>query len=400
MKHEFRQTIKRKSFIIMTLIFPVLSLLGILSYQITQELGEPVSATQEEQEVGYVDETRTFTGYTNQPNITLVSYPNEQEAKNALLNEDIKEYLIIPNDYLSSGTITRYTTKRELETPGEVQQGLKNFLLSNLLTEKANFEIIERVKSPMHIVTLRLDEAGEIAEDQGGFGAFVVPYLFAILLCMSIFTSSGFLLQSVAEEKENRIMEILLSSISALQLLIGKVLGLGAAGLLQIVIWLASAMLLAGFASTSIGGMLSTLTVPSSLLNLAVVYFILGYLLFAILMATVGSIGTTAREGQQISGIFTMMGVIPLMLAGFIIPNPDHTLATALTLFPLTSPVTVMMRLGLTTVPIWEMEASIALLAISIVVAMLLGAKVFRAGLLMYGKRASFGEIIKIMKAA
>ncbi len=259
---------------------------------------------------------------------------------------------------------------------------------------------MERVKAPVGLATIRLDETGQVATDQGGFGAFIVPYLFSILLLMAIFSSSGFLLQGLGEEKENRIIEILLSSVSARQLLTGKVLGLGAAGLIQILIWLLSARLLVEMVSTTVGGFATTMQIPSNLLILGIVYFILGYLLFAVLMAGVGSISPTAREEQQLSVFFTMSGVLPLMLAPFIIQNPSHIVTQVFTLFPITAPVTVMLRLGLADIPTWELAVSIALLVMSIIGALVLAAKVFRTFLLMYGKRPRLGEIINSLREA
>ena len=399
LKHEFGQTIKRKSFIIMTLAFPVLALIAIGAFGLIQGMEKP-PALGEAITIGYVDEVGKFSDYTSQPGVTLIPYPIPEEAKSALLAGEISEYFIIPEDYLSTGAITRYTLKRQLEPPGKIERAVKSFLLSNLLLGETSPEIVERVKAPIELVSIRLDETGRVAVDQGGFGAFVVPYLFGILLIMSIFTSSGFLLQGLGEEKENRIIEILLSSVSARQLLTGKVLGLGAAGLLQIVIWLSSARVLVQIASTSIGGLLSALQIPGNFVALGIVYFILGYLLFAILMAGVGSIGATAREGQQLATMFTMPMILPLILIGVIMSNPDHVFTRVLTLFPITAPVTVMVRMGLTDIPAWELAVSIALLLASIIGAMVLAAKVFRTFLLMYGKRPRLGEIIRYLREA
>lgn len=402
LKHEFGQTIKRKSFIIMTLAFPVLALIAIGIFGFIQGMEKP-SPPGEVVTIGYVDEVGNFSGYTEQPGeptVTLIGYGTPEEATSALLAGGISEYFIIPSDYVATGVITRYTLEQELEPPGEIQWAIKSFLLSNLLEGQTSPEVMERVKAPVGLATIRLDETGQVATDQGGFGAFIVPYLFSILLLMAIFTSSGFLLQGLGEEKENRIIEILLSSVSARQLLTGKVLGLGAAGLLQILVWLLSIGVLVEMASTSIGGFLSTLQIPGNFLVLGTVYFILGYLLFAILMAGVGSISPTAREGQQLSVIFTMSGVLPLMLAPFIIQNPSHIVTQVFTLFPITAPVTVMLRLGLTDIPTWELIASIALLVIFIIGSLVLAAKVFRSFLLMYGKRPRLGEIIKSLREA
>ena len=400
LKHEFGQTIKRKSFIIMTLAFPVLALIAIGVFVFIQGIERPPTPG-EEVTIGYVDEVGRFNDYTSQPGgITLTAYPTQEEAAGALLSGDISEYFIISKDYLSTGIMTRYTLERELEPPGETRWAIKSFLVSNLLQGRTSPEITERVKSPLALVSTRLDETGEVATDQGGFGAFIVPYLFAILLMMAIFTSSGFLLQGLGEEKENRIMEILLSSVSARQLLTGKVLALGAAGLVQILAWLLSVMFLVRLASTTIGGFPGTLQIPGNLLILGVVYFILGYLLFAVLMAGVGAVATTAREGQQLSMIFTMSAIIPFIIAPFIMEKPDHIVTQVLTLFPITAPITMMIRLGLTDIPTWELIVSITLLVVSIIGALLLAAKVFRTFLLMYGKRPRLGEIIRCLREA
>jgi len=402
LKHEFGQTIRRKSFIIMTLAFPLLALIAIGIFGFTQGMEKPAPPG-EVVIIGYVDEMGVFSGYTEQPGeptVILIGYETPEEATGALLAEEISEYFIIPSDYMTTGVVARYTLERELEPPGEIRWAIKSFLLSNLLREQTSLEVTERAKAPMALTSIRLDETGQVATDQGGFGAFIVPYLFSILLLMAIFTSSGFLLQGLGEEKENRVIEILLSSVSARQLLTGKVLGLGAAGLLQMLIWLLSAGVLARMASTTIGGLLSTLQIPGNLLVLGLVYFILGYLLFAILMAGVGSISPTAREGQQLSMIFTMSAVIPFMIAPFIMNNPSHVVTQVLTLFPITAPITVMIRLGLTDIPTWELIASISLLVIVIIGSLVLAAKVFRTFLLMYGKRPRLREIIKSLREA
>jgi len=399
-KHEFLRTVKRKGFVIMTLAFPMIALLAIGIYQIVQGI-DTSPAPDEEVTIGYVDKIDLFEGYTEQPGgITFIAYRTEEEATSALLTEDISEYFIIPLDYVSTGVVIRYTSEKELEPPDETQWAMKSFLLSNLLEGQASPEIAERVKSPMWLSSIRLDETGEVATDQGGFGAFIVPLLFGFLLIMAIFSSSGYLLQGLGEEKENRIMEILLSSVSARQLLTGKVLGLGAAGLVQVVIWLLSAVFLVQWVSTTIGGVLSTLQIPDNLLILGIVYFILGYLFFAVLMAGIGAIGATARESQQMSMLFLMPAWIPFWVLFFITRNPNHVINTVLTMIPVTAPTMVFIRLGTSGIPTWELVLSISLLVAAIIGALVLAAKAFRVFLLMYGKTPRLGEIIRRLREA
>ncbi|HEX79464.1 MAG TPA: ABC transporter permease [Dehalococcoidia bacterium] len=398
LKHEFSRTLSRRSFILMTLAFPLLALLAIVGYQATQGLWQP--SAPETTTIGYVDQAGGFDDYTSQQDVILVLQPGEDEATEALLEGEISQYFVIPQDYLSTGLVYRYTLEREVEPPGKVKQVIRNFLIGNLLADETDSLVVERAQYPLSLNSITLDESGQIAEEQGGFAAFIVPYIFSFLLIMAIFTSSGFLMQGLGEEKENRIMEILLSSVSPRQLITGKVLGLGAAGLLQVIVWLISARFLAGMASSTIGGMLSSLQIPTDFLIISLVYFILGYFLFAIIMAGAGSIGASARESQQLSVIFTLMAVSPLWFAYLITSNPNHALVQFLTMFPFTAPVTVMLRMGLTDIPAWQLVVSIGLMIVTIVGLLWLVAKVFRTFLLMYGKTPRLGEIVRYLRQA
>ena len=401
LKHEFLHTVKRKGFIIMTLAFPMIGLTAMGIFQLVQGMDTP-PAPDEEVTIGYVDEVGIFKSYTGQlGGITLTAYETQEEATSTLLAEDISEYFIILPDYVSTGVVTRYTLEKELEPPDETRAAIRDFLLSNLLEGQTSPDIVERVKAPMWLSSVRLDETGELATDQGGFGGFIVPLLFGFLLIIAIFSSSGYLLQGLGEEKENRIMEILLSSVSARQLLTGKVLGLGAAGLAQIVIWLLSAVFLVQWVSTTIGGVLSTLQIPGNLLILGIVYFILGYLLYAVLMAGIGAIGATARESQQLSALVIMPAVLPFyIMLLFLRDNPDHVVGTILTMIPITAPITVFMRLGISEIPTWELVVSIILMVAAIIGALMLSARIFRTFVLMHGKSPGIKEIINSFRRA
>ena len=396
-RHEFTTTIRRISYILLTISFPVLGIMGVLIYMgVTQWGGE--GPPPEDLRIGYVDETSMFDEYTNPDGVVFILYGMNNEAQDALFSEEISEYFVIPKDYLETGLIDRYTTERELELPAKTMVLVGDFLIANLLSGEVSDEVLERAQTPLLPVSYRLDpETGEVIPPENPFAAFGMPYIFALLFMISLFSASGFLLQGVSEEKENRLIEILLSSVSARQLLSGKVIGLGAAGLMQIVIWLLAALLLAAIASSFIAP-LGELTIPIGLIVFGIVYFILGYLLFAIVMAGLGSIGSTARESSQWTMIVVMPAVIPLMLISLFITNPDHVIFTILTLFPPTAAITAVMRLSIGALPLWELLLSIAILTASILVAMWLAARVFRTFLLMYGKRPSFREIRRYIR--
>jgi ABC-2 type transport system permease protein len=396
LRHEFLHMINRKGFIIMTLIVPVLALIAIGVSQFISGIAKPpVEITT----IGYIDEAGGFDQYTTQGNIKLVRFDTQDNASEALINGDVSEYFVIPPDYISTGVINRYTLEKQVEAPTDIAAAIKSFLLSNLLGEKISPETIDRVEAPLNLVTTRLTETGAVAPEQGGLGNFIIPAVFSLLLALSIVFSSTYLLQGLGEEKENRLIEILLSSVSPQQLLTGKILGLGVAGLVQVVVWGVSAPLLLNLASSSIGGFISTIQLPANFLVLAVVYFILGYFLFAVLSAAIGAISSNSREGQQLIPIFTMPTFIPLWLGSLQFLFPESPIWVILSIFPITAPVEVMIRLGVTDIPAWQLATSIAVLALSIIGGLLLTAKVFRTYLLMYGKRPGFGEVIRSLRS-
>jgi len=279
-----------------------------------------------------------------------------------------------------------------------ITAAINNFLLGNLLAGKVPEATIARIEAPLNLVTTRLTETGAVAPEQGGYGNLIIPFVFSILLALSIIFSSTYLLQGLGEEKENRLIEILLSSVSARQLLTGKLLGIGAAGLVQVAIWVISAPFLLNLASSSIGGFISTIQLPANFVALAVVYFILGYLLFAVLSAAIGAISSGSREGQQLIGVFTIPLLIPLWFTSLLMFLPDNPVWAFFTIFPLSAPVEVIMRLGVSDIPVWQLVASIAVLVLSIIGILLLTIRIFRTYLLMYGKRPGVGEVIRNLR--
>ena len=397
LKHEFLHTIKRTGFIIMTVIVPLVALLAIGVSQLVSGIIKP--PVQEVTTIGYVDESGGFQQYTSQGNITLVCFDTPDDATEALVKGDIKEYFVIPADYVSIGVISRYTLEKQPVAPVDITAAIRNFLLSNLLAGKVPAATVDRVEAPLNLVTIRLTATGAIAPEQGGLVNIIIPGVFSLLLLLAIMFSSGYLLQGLSEEKENRLIEILLSSVSARQLLTGKVLGIGAAGLAQVAVWVVSAPLLLNLASSSVGGFISTIQLPANFLVLGIVYFILGYLLLAVVSAGIGAISSNFREGQQLIGIFTLPLLVPLWFMSFLMMFPNNPIWVVLTIFPLTAPVEVMLRLGVSDIPAWELAASIAVLGLSIIGVLLLTIRVFRTYLLMYGKRPRLGEIIRSLRS-
>jgi len=394
-RHEFLHTIKRTGFIILTFALPVLALLAIGISHIASGLIKPPA---EVTKIGYVDEAGGFEEFTSPGNMTLVRFDTREAATRALIKKDINEYFVIPLDYISAGIINRYTVQKEVTPPSATATAIKNFLSSNLLAWKVPATTVARIEAPLNLVTTTLTATGNVATEQGGLGNLVVPGVFGLLLALALVFSSTYVLQGLGEEKENRLMEILLSSVSTRQLITGKVLGIGAAGLVQVVVWVVSIPFLLNLASSSIGGFISTIQIPANFLVLGVTYFILGYLLFAVLSAGVAAISATVREGQGLASIFTLFAIAPFWFFSLLLVFPNSPIWVVFSIFPFSAPVLVMLRLGMTGVPAWQLAASIAVLVLSIVGGLLLAAKLLRTYILMYGKRPKLVEIIRNLR--
>jgi ABC-2 type transport system permease protein len=241
-KHEFLYKIKSASFIIVTLLIPVLALLSIGIFQLVTTLIEPPA--EEIKTIGYVDEIGTFDDHTDQGLTRLVPFASRDDANRALLRNDVTEYIIIPSDYISSGIIQRYTLEKEFITPPVTTAVIKNFLTGNLLKEKVPPDTVTLIVSPLNLEVVRVTEKGDMALEQSNVGNIIIPGVFSLLLCIALMFGATSLINGFGEEKESRLIEVLFSSVSVRQLLISKVLALGAAGLLQVLVWLISAPLL------------------------------------------------------------------------------------------------------------------------------------------------------------
>ena len=397
-KHEFVHTIKRGGWIIMTLIVPVLTLLAIGVVALVTTLSEP--SVEEITAIGYVDEVGIFDDHTTLGSIELVPFASREDANKALSRNEVAEFIIIPANYTSSGTIQRYTLEKELGTPPTTAAMIKIFLTVNLLKALVPPDIVTLIVSPLNLKVTRITEAGEVALEQSNLANLIIPGVFSLLLGLALMFGATSLISGLGEEKESRLIEVLFSSVSVRQLLISKVLALGTAGLLQVLVWLISAPLLLGLASSSFGGFMSKIQIPVNFLVLGIIYFILGYLLFAVLSIGIGAISSSAREGGQLSLFYTLMSFAPLWFMSLLMFFPDSSIWVVLTIFPVTAPVQTMLRLGVSDIPLWQIMTSIGVLGLSIIGGLFLSIKIFRMNMLMVGKRPGFAEIIHSLKNA
>ena len=399
-RHEYLQGIKRLGFIIMTAAVPALGVLGLLLATLlggeAQQVGEFLARQFEgtEQATGIVDRTGLFSPIQPAYGDAFVLLESEAAAAEAVESEEISAALLIPEDYLATGRVVVLTAGSGF---GAVEVGdssdIRAFFVDHLLAGRVDEEIRHRTARPLRPQARVVSDGETRGEGPLSFVfTFVVPYVLSFFLIMTIFVSSGYLLRSVATEKETRVVELIISSVRPMELMAGKVVGLGALGLTQVAVWVVSAVAFSGglVALVAAGG---ALIVPTRVMVLGVVYYLLGYTLYAILMAGIGSLGTTMQESQQLAGFFSFFAAIPYMLSGFLFTNPNALVARILSFFPLTAATMMMLRLPLAEVPWVDVAGSIVVLLASIPAALWVGAKLFRVGLLIYGKRPTVKEI-------
>lgn len=328
----------------------------------------------------------------------------EVDARAALEAGQIREFYRINPDYPADPTVERVVGPargpgiEDLQRRSRQEQALAAVLRTSLVAEQdIPPQTVERLIRPLEVTD---QSAGGGGTPPPGFEAtFLLPYAFTFLFVMSIFITSGYLLQSVTEEKENRVVEILLSSVPPLPLMAGKILGLGAAGLTQVAVWV-----LSGLIALPIVGQrfpqLGTLEIEPLTLVLGLVVFALGYLSYGAIFAAIGALAPGTREAQQYSGFFGFFAVIPLIFASAFLSDISSPLVVALALIPLTAPAAMLQVLALAGDPPWPLlAASLLSLTIFAAVAAVAAARIFRATLLLYGVRPSLRRIVGAITA-
>ncbi|MFQ6100916.1 MAG: ABC transporter permease [Anaerolineae bacterium] len=405
-RHEYLTNVRRAGFIIMTVIVPVLGIVVLLFGTFfagqARQLGEFFEQQFEvgDKAIGVVDGSGYFSPILPKYQENFVPYESEAEAEAALKAEEVSKVLVIGEDYLETGRVVVMSMGSGFDAAMVSDSGVvRAFFVDHLLADRVDLALRERAADPLDVEPRVISSGGE-AHGEGPWGfafTFIIPYFLAIFLVTTIFISSGYLLQSVAEEKESRVIEIVVSSVRPVELMAGKVAGLGVLGLTQVLVWVGSAV---GFSGGAVAllAVAGAVSIPMRVLILGVVYYLLGYTLYAILMAGVGALGTTMRESQQLAGVFSFFAAVPYMLSGFLFANPNMTIARVLSFFPLTAPTMMMMRVPLAEVPWVDVVGSIVILLLSIPAALWMGAKLFRVGLLIYGKRPTLREIWMILR--
>ncbi len=403
-KHEFMSTLKRRSALFAIFGLPILSLFiltGINWLNRSQGndgsssmLSSFVSDNAETLPAGLVDDTGQLQQFSPPADTMFVLYPGLEAAHAAYDAGKISSYYHIPADYLANGQIFQYADDIPLDS-------FESRILYGLLVENFVDDAV-----PIHLVAAPLQQFEEIdlstneeRSQQDYIDNLVLGLGVAVLFYLTVMGASGYLLQSLGKEKENRVMEILLSSIRPFHLLVGKVLGLGGIGLLQIAVWTALSLFIFRGSSSPLGN----LTLPSlsvGIWALIILHFVIGYLVYASLFAGLGAIAPSVKESSQYTFFLMLPTLLPMWFNSIMINAPNGAFATALSLIPLTAPITMPMRLVMTAVPVWQWVASLVG-GLATAVFLLWGAtKFFRSRTLLAGQNLSLRIIWQTLRGA
>lgn len=399
-KHEILTTISKKSFWFTTLLFPLLmlgfSLFPSLFAQNAVEQAQSITgaAGATAPGIGYVDLAGVLAQLPpDVPPERLQGFADEAAALAALEAGQIAQYFVLAPDFRASGNVTA-VAKELAPIASEGQENLLRYAINyNLTGDAALARLTLNPAAQMDTHAL----APQVKTESTSMMGFALPFAVMFILFFIITMTSGYMLQSVTKEKENRTAEVLLLSVRPRDLMLGKVLGLGAVALGQMAIWLGGGLLLAGGGLTFLS-LAGAIELPLSFIVCALIYFLLGYLLYASLLGAVGALAPTAREGGQFTFIIILPLLVPFYLNQAFTTDPNGALVTALSLIPLTAPTAMMARLSVVAVPTWQIALSLAGLAVTTYLLVLLAARFFRADTLLSTASLSWGRIIKELR--
>lgn len=322
----------------------------------------------------------------------LRRYADIESAEFALIHGEISAFYVIPGDYVERGQIQ--FTSGEINPMDTFTRGSKIDKLLQLNLLGGDTHLAALVANPFLLQVIIRNPSSRLSEQTPL--AFFIPYIVMLLYYMLILMSAGFLVSSINKERESRVLEIMMVTITPRELLSGKFIGLGLIGLMVNILWVGTAYVLLVLSGT-------TLQVPAEfqlaphILLWGVVYFLLGYAVYASLLGAVGALVPNLRETSQATMVVILPMIIPLMFVSVLVQQPNGFLAIALSLFPLTSPVTMMLRLSITAVPPWQLAVSVVLLLFTAVFILRVVARMFHAQTMLSGQPMSLKNISRLI---
>ncbi len=403
---EYLERVKRKSFIITTILMPILMIALMAAPTLFLLLGGPENKT-----IAVIDDSGVVAPALKGTD-EIVFVPASSNLDDARANEDFDAILVIGRDVVENpDNVTLYSRgatsiMTDQVISSQIEDAIEDIRLKSYNIENLR-QIMEEVKADVRLSTIRID-TDEDTETSSGL-AYGLGMLMDMLLYMFILIYGQMVMTSIIEEKNNRVLEIVVSSVNPTSLMLGKIIGIGLVAITQIVIWgvllgCASGWCLPLLAKSSavmeepeLAGMFGQLLAPGFLISLFVymlLFFIGGYLFYSSIYAAVGSAVDNIQDASQLSSIATMPVIIGIVASMAIIQDPNSSLAFWVSIFPFTSPMAMMSRVPFG-IPTWEVILSLVILYLSFLAMIWISAKIYRVGIFMYGKKPNFADLIR-----
>lgn len=429
---EYMSRVKKKSFIVMTFLGPML-IAGM--YAIAIWLAMNADDMNKKKTVYVIDESKEFTGHLRDSKSLAFEYSNENidELKNSISKDEDAYVLYIPTLTQDLSGVQLYSSKQaSVSVVNYIEKEIEAELKDKKLVENGiSREILSSLDLNVSLQTIRITEQGE--ESGNANASYGIGMLASILIYLFIFLYGVQVMRGVIEEKNNRIVEVIISSVKPFQLMMGKIVGIALVGLTQFVLWVVLTTSISGIVGQQIGSKMNTPTNQVESISQAqgvdmtdskvsggndianfmnalgtinyplvlgsfLFYFLGGYLLYSALFAAIGSAVDNESETQQFMFPVTIPLIFSFVLASSaVVNNPDGPIAFWLSLIPLTSPVVMMVRIPFG-VPAWQLVCSMLLLILGFLGTVWLASKIYRTGILMYGKKVTFKEMLKWLR--
>ncbi len=390
-RREFRQKVRTRSFWLTSIGVPLVML---IIWAVSGDLGgsspeKPTaleSADRPEQSIGYVDQADLIRTITDPiPNDLFQPFSDVRQAEVALERGDIDAYYVILPDYRQTGNVQR-VSPRLVVNPSDVRW-FNRLLEANLLPE-ADPNFVDRLRRPFYETGPEFVNVTTEGQTEGR-GNQMLSFVVTIAILVPLFTGGGYLFQSLTQEKSSRVMEILLVSVRPRQLLTGKLLGLSVLTLVQYGTWVVAGLIILIVTGQDIVRLLAGLNLSATELVFIVPFALGGFLLYAAMMAGIGALARDVEDGRVWLFVISLPMMIPIYLWAMIASDPNGVLAVALSLFPFSAPVAMLMRLTSTSVPAWQIAVSLGLLFITGLGVIRLIARLFHARTLLSGESLS-----------
>lgn len=320
----------------------------------------------------------------------------KRELNYKISGREIDTYVIVPPDYTAPNADFEIVSRKpnDITANSSLKQAINGAIRSQRLADENIDE--EKLRNLSQNLKLDVKKLSEDGAEKDGDASFVAAFIVGLMIYITLLIYGQQILSAVVEEKETRIAEILFSSARPFELMMGKLVGVGLAGLTQLAIWLLSAVLLIAFGFANASAMGMNIPLPE-ITPLTIIYFfiffILGFFIYATIYALIGSMVTTVQEGSQFAMFPVLILVIGFYMSFAVVRDPNSSLAVWSSIAPFFAPITMPVRIVAETPPFWQIALSIVLNAAAIAGLIWLAARVYRVGMLMYGKRATLPEV-------